>query len=275
MNHTFTGPSGQTYLVGKQLGSVTQYRIRACDSEGYTTLMFKVATEKQYNAVLDKEAYLLKTLFEGSQKLEKEFGALHPDKQPLNYHFCFPKVIEVFNLAEQQSRTALVLDFSAIAKKVSDLVPLKFIVTRERSRVDPRTSAWILGKLLKMLIFTHDQKVLLNRITSDNVIIHRKGHFVALFDWSTAEFTDRLVNETVLAGAEIAAVAKVVQCVLGADASGNLPEHSDLADSRYEDFIKLLASGVVVDAYSAHKKFYKLIRELWPREYYEFTTLPL
>lgn len=272
---TVIGPSGTNYEVQGIVGTTKKFRLRKTAAQSGGVLLLKVALSPEHNALLEREAYLLRSLADTAAELEIRYAAEHPGKLPLNNHFYFPKVVETLMVNDEGERKALILDFSAITEKIEDLVPIQFIVERENARIDPRTSAWILGKLLKMLVFTQDAKVELNGLSEGNIILHRVGHYVSLMNWSGATFSKNVVTGTPGAGEEIAAVTRAVQYALGADSNGKLPAHDDLVDAQYEDFLNHLATGNVVDAFEAHTTFYKLIRKLWPRGYHPFTVIPL
>lgn len=272
---TVTGPSGKEYEVLGIVGTTKKFRLRKSASASGGVLLLKVALSPEHNALLEREAFLLRALADSAAELEIKYAKQNPGKTPLNNHFYFPKVQDALMVHDEGERKALILDFSAITEKIEDLVPLKFIIEREKSRVDPRTSAWMLGKLLKMLVFTQDNKVELNGLSEGNIALHRAGHYVSLMNWSGAAFSKNVVTGTPGAGEEIAAVTRAVQYVLGADSNGKLPTHDDLVGTQYEDFLNHLAGGDVVDAFEAHTAFYKLIRKLWPRGYHPFTVIPL
>jgi serine/threonine protein kinase len=229
-----------------------------------------------HNPDIDREVYLLNLLRTTALEIEEQYQAQHPGQGALNYRLGFPKVIDSFQVSETDIRKAMVLDFSGITDVLSELVPLKFITTRDKMRVDPRTSAWILGKFLKVLSFIHDQNVLQNRLVASNLLINRKEHLVTIFDWSMAQFSETRVVGSALAQLEIVQVAECIQKILGADSeTGKLPEHEDLHDTQYEDMLRKLAGGEYNDAYHAHEDFYKLIRAIWPKSYHPFTCYPL
>lgn len=276
METTITSPSGKTYIVKKEIGETSTYRLRECTLEDGRTVIFKVAKTVEDNPILDREAYLLKTMRTESDAIEAEFAKLNPGSIPLNYHFCFPEVIETFVMPEHENRRAIVMGFFSInpSGKLGDLAPLSFIVSRDQVRVDPRTSAWILGKLLKMLVFTQSIGVSINHLTKENILINREGHYVGVFDWSKAIMGTKLTCEETTQ--EIMQVTEAVLEVLGADPeTGELVPDEQMVDSSYGDLLKALAAGEESDAQVAHTRFYKLIRAIWPRGFHKFASYPL
>jgi serine/threonine protein kinase len=138
--------------------------------------------------------------------------------------------------------------------------------------IDPKTSGWILGKLLKLLAFVHEQGISIGDISGENILIERDQHYVAIFDWDKAAmYPEGKVPDSV-ASDEIIQLTKEVLRVLGGDIeTGKLLPDSQLKDSQYENFLIRLILGVYSDAGEAHDDFYKLIRALWSREFWPFT----
>jgi hypothetical protein len=161
-----------------------------------------------------------------------------------------------------------------IKEQVMELAPLERIASRENTRVDPRTSAWIMGKLLKLLTFTHDHGVT-STITGENILINKNEHFVALFDWSNSLQREEPLSGHVAAG-EIAAAAKEVIKALGGNPdTGELPQDDQLPDVRYEAFLWNLACEKQDNAHEAHQGFYRLVDELWPKGFHPYAAYPL
>jgi len=159
---------------------------------------------------------------------------------------------------------------------LSTLVPVGHITSRDCVRVDPKTSAWMLGKLLKLLVFLHSQNISLGpHVTGENILIERHEHYVIVFDLTGAVFHSEGIPQEI-AREEISQAAREVIYVLGGDPDmGVLPKDEQDADGRYANYVLGLARGGECDAKEAHAKFYELVRSLWPREYWPFTSHPL
>lgn len=265
-------PSGQTYDVGRKLAQNSRFDLHECILEDGRVCLFKIAATKEQNGLLDREAYLLTTMKDEADATQAEYAGKFPKKPPLNYHFLFPRVVETFVSGEYDGRRITVLSFFDTADNLSDLAPLGHITTLERQRIDPRTSAWIMGKLLKLLVFTHGQKITGQSLDGDNILIHHadqnQRHTSAIFDWSEATVvTTGLSPETTTE--EIASIAQAVIVALSGDEDDEtfaIPPHEEqLKDSRYANFLKNLAEGYEHDAAKAHAEFYALIKELWPQ----------
>lgn len=266
-------PKGTNLTVGKKLAESEGFTLYACDLEDGQTCLFKIATSKGYNPSLDREAFLLQSMAERAALLEEEYGQHKKDKNVmLNYRFFFPRLIESFVSEEQGGRRVNLLSFSDIAEDVSELVPLSLILSRDRQRVDPRTSAWIMRNLLKMLDFLHAQGISGEALDTNNILINRERHIVAVFDWSEANIASAPITDETTSS-EIAEVAQSVIEVLGGDSETfSIPPDEQLVDTRYADFLRHFASGSESSAFKAHDGFRQLVRDLWPREFYPYTT---
>lgn len=275
--------SGVTYTAGKHLGGTETFTLYECLSSGGSAsstdagkcCILKIAAAPEHNSILDREAFVLKKMLDEAARLEAAFLEAKPGTEMrMNYQFAFPNLVETFVSEEQSVRRVLILGFCCIAKQLSDLVPLSHLESRERVRVDHRTSAWILGKLLKLLVMTHGIGILNNWVVCDNILINREQHFVALFDWSRAtinrEFSHQHGGQE-----EIAKLAQAVTRALGGDPrTGKLPADPDSSDE-YTEIVRRFALGKEGDAQKAHREFYALVDRLWQHEFYPFTTHPM
>ncbi len=265
------------FKVGRILGRNEEFHTHECTLEGDRVGMLKLATKVAYNGVLEREAYVLRLMRDAAAALEIEFEKVREDpKQVLNNHFFFPDLIDTFTVDEKEGRRALVSQFVHVPEGLSALVPLSSLPEKAQIRVDPKTSVWIVGKLLKMLTFTQNSGVSVGDLSGDNVLIHRKDHFVMVFDWSmaNASYGSRVPDD--VAREEISQVARLGYLILGGDPdTGELPYDEQLVDSGYEKMLFDLVRNGYTDAHKAHTAFYKLARAVWPGGYHPFTSYPL
>jgi hypothetical protein len=276
--------SGVTYTAGKHIGGTGTFTLYECSSSGGSAssteagrcCILKIAASPEHNGVLDREALVLRRLYDAATRLECEFAQAKPmAKKRLNYQFMFPNSLATFVSEEQMARRILILGLGYAADRLSDLVPLNFLELRRGVRIDRRTSAWVLGKSLKVLSLAHGIGIMNRNVCRDNILINitERNHGVALFDWSQATIGQRVDEK---GGAEeIAKLAQAVIFALRGDASnGNLPsEETDFQE--YDEFIRMLALGREGDAFKAHQDFYRIVRRIWKKEYYPFTTYPI
>ncbi len=263
------------YTVGQKLGGTDHYSVYLAHPEGEPKLdlMLKIATDEMKNGSLEREAFLLGELRERAEELEREYARVNPGAL-LNYQLGFPKLVDSFRSETQGNRRILMLAFDA-TEQVSDLVSLAMIRERDRVRVDPKTSAWMLGKTLKILAFVHNMNVGVGSLTGDNILVERSHHLVTLFDWSKATRYPGGILHSVVRD-EIACAAKETIRVLGGDPeSGAIPDDEQLVDDQYRDILAGLACGRFNDVHAAHSAFYQVVEVLWARKFHPYASYPL
>ncbi len=268
-------PKGNEYEVGELLGRTDAFSLYRCSFSDGKPGILKIVSAVGYNGLLDREAHILETLWEQAERVEKEGKEREPERGEMGYRRFFPRLVESFTDPDQGGRRITILGLSNLVEDISDLVPLGHILSRERSRIDPKTSVWILGKLLKLLHFIYECGVSGAKIDGENILIYRERHNVLLFDWTKAtiapgNITDSIVRE------EIYHAAREVIMALGGDPdTGELPKDPDLADGRYKELILSFAQGTETDAGKAHERFYASVWKIWPSKFHPFTVHPV
>jgi hypothetical protein len=259
------------YSVERRVGGTDCYTTYLASREDKKDeeFLLKIAIDVGHNGTLDREAFLLKELRERALQLEVEYSHVNPGAV-LNYQLGFPNLIETFVAREQGGRRVLILAFDA-ADHVGDLVSLSMIRERLQMRVDPKTSAWIMGKTLKILDLAHSENIEVGSITGDDILIVREHHLVTLSDWSQAiRHPGKIPHATLRA--EIASAAREVVIVLGGDPNtGIIPNDEQLKDDEYTKFLTGLMRGRYHDAHAAHSAFYQLVEAHWPRKFHPYT----
>ncbi len=158
---------------------------------------------------------------------------------------------------------------------MSELVPIGQWRARELVRLDPKSSAWIMGRLLKIFTLTHPMGVSVGKINGGNILVNPIEHHVVFFDWTRARQSDGPVSGRV-AREEISQAARQVILALGGNpVTGELPSHEQLPDARYASLLTAFVDKEVDDAFTAGSKFYTLLDELWEKEFHPFTTHPI
>ena len=264
------------YLVGKMVAESDKYRLYLCkQKESGRQCLLQIATTIEQNSGLDRAAYILKELKQRSDETEEAYARDKTDsKDLLNYDLGFPELIESFICSQQLGRRVNIIAFRNV-DDVSKMIPISNINAKDRLRVDLRTSVWIMGKLLKLLVFTHNEGISVNFLTGKNVLIYPDQHYVLIFDWSGAQIHPEDVPFEIRQ-LEISRVAQAVIAVLGGDlATGIIPNDGDEAFGRYTDYLLRLARGNESKAERAHMQFYELVDTLWKRGFYPFTTTSL
>ena len=263
------------YRVGKLVADNGKYRIYICtqgSADGQCLL--QVATSAEHNGDLDRSAYILKELEGKSDRLEAEFAKVKPDPNLfLNHDLGFPKVVDSFTCVEQGNRRINILAFRCV-EDVSRMVPLDTLTTKDHFRVDLRTSAWIMGKSLKLLTFAHGEGIAVGMMMG-NILIEPNEHYVVIFDWSEAKTAATGELPAVDKRKDIAEAAQAVFAAIGGNLEdGSVPDVDDTTQA-YVDHLLLLTRGGTSDAEMAHCQFYELVDATWPREFYPFTTMPI
>lgn len=257
-------------VVDGCIGQTDTFTLYECKLPDDKPGILKIAKEVENNGILDREALILGTLLETALKVEKNDAEKGGEKSKLGYQCFFPKLVEYFVSSDQGGRCVLILDFSEVAKKLTDLVPLDHIMSREQKRIDPKTSAWIMGRLLKLLHFANWLGISVT-INGDNILINPERHKVVIFDWSKSTIVQGPVQKDI-SREEISSAAKEVITTLGGNIeSGEIPASDQLTSSWYKDFLWSLACGEYCDAGKAHTAFYKLIQSNWPSKFHPFT----
>lgn len=255
------GRKGEYCVIGDKVAETETYRLYLCEQVGTgRECLLQIALSVAGNAALDRMAYFLYEFQAEADELEKEYAMVRTDpKSVLNYGLAFPEMLDDFISAEQGGRRVNILAFRCV-DAVNAMVPVQNIITKDSRRVDIRTSAWILGKLLKLLAFAHSQGVVVGRLDGTNVLIEPNKHYVLVFDWSGARIELGHVS-TDTARQEIMAVAQLVIALLGGDYQKRfVPEQSmDDGFALYTQYLFELAAGSSADAKSAHTAFYALI----------------
>lgn len=263
------------YAVLQLVGRTDDYNVYivegAADLRQY---LLKIATDIHGNGLLDREAFLLLEIKEEIERRNAEHKRVNKTNQGLGYQRCFPQMVESFLVPNQGNRRVNVIAIYD-AEQVKDLVPIEQWRTRERVRLDPKSSAWIMGRLLKIFTLTHPMGVAVGKIDGGNILVNPDKHHVVLFDWTQARHYDMALPKEV-ARDEISRAATQVFLALGGDLkTGTLPESDQLPDSRYADLLKSFANKQVIDPFEAGREFYALLESLWKTEFHPFTTHPL
>lgn len=274
MSHVIRSPT-TTYEVGQLLGRTPAYAVylvQAVDSQH--EYLLKIATDVRHNGLLDREAFLLGEVWREIGRRDAVHAAETNESKRLGYHRCFPQLVESFLVPAQGNRRVSIIAIHG-NEPFSSLVPIEQWRTREQVRLDPKSSAWIMGRLLKILTLTQPFGVAIGRLDGSNVLVNPVEQHLTVFDWTAARHhSGGLPLET--ARKEISAVATQVWFALGGDLeTDSLPQSDQLPDRRYAEFLKRLMDSRVSDPVLAGVDFYELIRELWGRSFHQFTTYPL
>ena len=254
------------YVVGKMVAKNSRFLLYSCNDLSGRELLLQIPVAD--NSVTAKNAYILQSLAFRSLKTEEEYRKVGGNGD-LNYDLGFPELCDSFMLKAKQVN---VLGFKNVVS-VGSIVPVVKI-WKDNLRVDLRTSAWMMGKLLKLLSFAHEGGsglIQIGNISGNNVLIEPDQHYVIVFDWSNAVVHDcwksAIVRNDIKAAAQL-----IVRAIGGFDCA-------TAEEMIYVDYLRLLSVDGESSASKAHKAFYDIVdslceneRSVWAREFYKFTT---
>lgn len=271
---TVTGKNGE-YEVGELVAKNDRYRLRHCRDKHGREMLLQIATHASKNAELSRAGWALTTLKERSDEVERAYSdAGHSGM--LNYDLGFPELTDSFIFEGQGARQVNILRFREILK-VGGIIPL-LKIWKDDLRVDLPTSAWIFGKLIKTVSFAHDNRIQVNNITGNNVLIEPDQHYVVIFNWS-----DMVVHETSVPSLtvreEIKLAANLVIRAVGGDLDKARVNDADLP---YTRLLQSFATEGASSAAKAHGMFYEVVDSLcgnpdstWKNGFHPFATLSL
>lgn len=260
-----------TYEVGEAVASTATYRLYLardlfCDE----WRLLQIAAKPEDNGGLDRAAFLLERFATSGALLDAEYAKSHERKR-LHYERLYPLLVASFVSPEQGNRRINILGLADVPD-LRRIVPLSSLRAKDRLRVDPETSAWIMGRLLKLLGFAHAQGVANRAMTSNNVLLDPEQHFAVTLDWSTARvFPGQVPAEH--ATSDIKAAAKAVFHALGGSV-----QNATWPYNGHEPYISLLRQlmyGGSPSADMALDQFYSTVRAEYGNSFHPFTTLPL
>ena len=262
------------YQVGEQVAETGTYRLYLCLTHDGRQCLLQIAIAVEHNGVLQRAAYILNELYRRADEVEAEYARVKKDPSILlNYHLGFPALVDSFICQEQGGRHVNILAFTNV-DDVAKIVPLTNITQKDRLRVDLKTSAWIMGKLLKLLAFASSEGFSVNT-SGNNILIEPDQHYVLIFDWSVAQAHQKTVPMEIQRQ-QIIRGAQAVIAVLGGDPeTGTFPDDGDDAFSEYTGYLLRLARGERNKAKEAHEEFYALVDKIWERGFHPFTARPL
>lgn len=250
------------------------HRIYVCkDVATERRYLLQVTTEVEHNGELERAAYLLKELGGVAELFEQENAKVNPERK-VSYDRLFPQLIDSFITAEDQgSRRINILGFAEVDDPTL-FVPLSNLAKKDHLRVSLASSAWVMGRLLKLLGFAHGERIAVKTLGGGNILLEPTRHFALVFDWSSAMTYQTEVPIAVRKN-DIAGAANTVLAAIGADTeTGNFPYQLG-EDTAYVDFLWRLANRREGNALRAHGQFYELVEQLWGRKFTPFQTLPL
>lgn len=262
-----TGQNGN-YEIVRKLGSSEYMNYHICRDDADNWQVLAIASTAEQNAVIDRTEYLLKRLIENSEKCEEEFAQQAQSGRRIHYDWLFPQVVDQFVLHEQGERRVNILTFPDVnLRKAFALTQ----ISEKEQRVDLKTSAWIMGRFLKLLGFLHESSVLTPILTS-NFLLEPDNHRLLMLNWTGAE-----IGDVPTPAQQCFAIKQAAECVLlllGAEYADGAWHYSyKLGDGedRYIRCLQTMHKGEYFSAYQAHATFYEVVDSLWDKRFHPFT----
>jgi len=265
-----------SYEVGDLVAENETCNLYICtQEESGRQCLLQIAKENSNNGDLDRSAFLLTELERYALEAEEEYMAVKEKPESmLNYQFGFPELVESFIFDEQDGRRVNILAFRNVPE-VSKMVPLINITEKDGLRVDLRTSAWIVGKLLKLLVLVHSKNIAVRLLIGDNILIEPNQHYVLIFDWLAAQkFPGGIPDD--ICREEISEAVQAIITVCGGDPeTGIFLDSDEKGFEQYVNHLQKLALGSERSAQRAHERHYEIVDGIWEHGFHPFTTHPL
>lgn len=264
------------FKIGKLVAEAPSYRLFIAQRNGEEQeLLLQVARELEHNGTLDRAAFVLRKLKRIAGQFEAQYAKENPDDdRGVNYDRLFPELVDSFIAQDQEGRRVNILAFKDV-DDIASMAPLSNLTTLDSLRAELPSSAWIMGRLLKLLALTHAAGVSVNLLTGNNVLIHPDRHFVVVLDWTAAEKHPGGVPLE-RCSEDIAQAARAVFTSIGGDpVTLDYPYEMGENGDEYVMLLRRLATHQEQDAYSAHVEFYRHVHQLFGRKFRPFQTLSL
>lgn len=265
LKHEFDyGGEKGTYEVfsisGKSLAETDAYKLVVAKNPAGQLALAMLATTADKNEAVDRQARVLTTLQSIADEIDNESEAA--GDVPPHYGAFFPMALETFRTPDDE-RLGVFLGYSPAISTYKQLVPLS--VATAESRVDLKTSAWILGKLMKLLDYVHNCGFTIGFVDGSNVLLETALHGVFVLDWTDAD-EDATVDSQL---AEVAKAAKLVWTAAGGTDEADPPyDESVMTKDQHGQFIEFLNSLMegTINARTAYEQAYPLYDTIWPKE---------
>lgn len=250
-------------LFSSDARQIKIYRVRSV-ADGEIKLL-KVPYDKLCNNLIQNEADFLRFLAEKSEESERkneELGNVYL----IHYDWLFPVLEDSFLTGPEQGGRQMNL-LSIRDAQVDDFVPLAKMFSDYR--VDARTSAWMLGRMLKLQTFV-EQCGASFCAHRDYIIFEPKNHRLVYLNWLDATRNPDNCEDNV------ASLKESVNCFMCWTNWYSEEEGLEYDSDRFKNEAKLLKTysflaEYEIDAMEAHYMLYKTLDSIWERNYYPFT----
>lgn len=240
----------------------THYRLYRASLPNSNGVVFaRVANQPFDNAVINREAELLRYLNDTSESIEAIYHQQSQSEHKIHYDWLFPQLNDSFISDDTQLNRQINL----LSLRDADLDQfIALAKLRPSCMIDAKTAAWIMGRFLKLQNFLEDVcKNVTYRFEPNQIILAPADHRLVCLDCGTQDIDSALVDATELTTTNIQRAAKYMLDWLQQDGTDG-----------EETFAELLASFADTgrtSAESAHQELYSTIHSLWGRKYHPFT----
>jgi len=235
-----------------------KYGVYICSVAGRkNAALLQIATASRFNTILEQAGTVLQLLQNESAEWNEKY----------HFDWLFPELRASF--LHEDGRRVNVLCLREV-DNVRELHALSHIIKSGR-RVDIRTAIWILGRLLKLLMFVHPRGYSI-AATAGNVLIHpgtdETKHQAAVFNWGRCKLFGGAVPMP-FCQKDIAVAAKTTLRILGADDStGEYPYEDEHGFLKYV-FALTENDG---DSMGVYEAYYRYVYDQFGRQFHPFTT---
>lgn len=237
------------------------YLVKGADGENK---LLKVPLDRYGNGSIQHEAVFLQYLASKSSEFELEFGEKH-DNEKLHYDWIFPVLDRTFLTGEDQGGRQMNL-LSIQDADVADFTPLSKMYSEYR--VDARTSAWMLGRMLKLLTFIEeiDASLIVHR---ESIIFEPKMHRLVYIDWINANHGNFGMIRSTSIAESVQTFREWTSWYSDFDYDSGYP--SDEKEAQYLHTLQNIEEHSEIGAAWAHRELYKTLDHLWGRNYHPFS----
>lgn len=261
---------------GELLAKTDHYNLAVAKNARGQLGLVMIALRPESNPVVNRHRRILETLQTMADEINKETVGFKP-----NYGAFVPRILDVID--SEDGRHGVFMGYHESIGSYKQLVPLS--VALATVRVDMKTAAWMLGKLLKLADFVHSCGFTVGLVDASNVFIETQQHGVLVMDFTDAS-EEAEDSEMLL---EVMHFAEIIWWAVGGSATEE--PHYDASimtrdqHAKFTTLLKRLMTGGVA-AHEAHTLAYALFDEIWPktpmaeapdgmkRDFHPYTTYP-
>jgi len=224
----------------------------------------KISANVDCNSAIDHEYQTLQYLHQ--KALENDNLAIKAGQKNPFYEAFFPNPLEIIDIPD--GRKAIFIGFDPSIQEYKQLSPLS-VILRNR-RVDLQTTMWILGKLIKLLVFVHEEGYANLFVDPSNVLIEPNLHAVFVLDWSYSRGDQKFCSSDI--HTDLQAAAKLAWLISGGTNDSPPPHDSDILSQKgHDEFVEFIHDlNLAYNARSCWSLLYQephgLAHRLWPKE---------